>query len=64
MKFDLGGKQSIEFKTDVKGLEEIAPIKPASFFMTRWFKDMYSHIEMTAVHEKGQKNYFQVTFTC
>tara|TARA_A100001011_G_scaffold394024_1_gene485400 strand:+ start:107 stop:865 length:759 start_codon:yes stop_codon:yes gene_type:complete len=58
LKYSLGGKQSIEFKTDVKGLESIAPVKPASFFMPRWFKDMDSHIEMPAVHEKGKRDYF------
>ena len=30
MKYSLGGKQSIQFKTDVKGLEQIAPVKPAT----------------------------------
>ena len=60
MKYSLGGKQHIEFKTDVKGLEEIAPIKPASFFMPRWFKDMDSHIEKPAVHEKGKPHYFGI----
>ena len=54
----MGGKQFIEFKTDVKGLESIAPVKPASFFMPRWFKDMSSHLEIDAVHEKDKRNYF------
>ena len=58
MKFDLGGKQSIEFKTDVRGLEKTAPIKPSSFYLPSWFKDMSDYIESDAVHEKGKKNYF------
>ncbi len=58
MKFDLGGRQSIEFKTDVKGLEAVVPVKPAKHFMPRWFKDMDSHIELPANYEKGRKNYF------
>jgi len=58
MIFDLGGKQSIEFKTDVKGLEEIAPVRPASYFLPKWFKSMSDSIEQPAVHEKGKPNYF------
>ena len=58
MKFDLGGKQSIEFKTDVKGLEKTAPVRPSSFYLPSWFKDMSDYIESDAVHEKGKPNYF------
>jgi hypothetical protein len=58
LKFDLGGKQSIEFKTDVKGLESIAPVKTASYFLPKWFKNMSDSIEQPAVHEKGKPNYF------
>ena len=58
MKFDLGGQQSIEFKTDVTGLEEIAPIKPASYFLPKWFKNMNDAIETPAIHEKGKPSYF------
>ena len=58
MKFDLGGKQFIEFKTDVTGLEEIAPIKPASYFLPKWFKNMNDAIETPAIHEKGKPSYF------
>lgn len=58
MKFSLGGKQFIEFKTDVKGLEQFAPVKPAKFFLPQWFKDMKDYIPSDAVHEKGKLNYF------
>ncbi len=58
MKFSLGGKQFIEFKTDFEGLEEFAPVKPAKFFLPQWFKDMDEHIEIPAVHEKGKADYF------
>ncbi len=58
MKYSLGGKQSIEFKTDVKGLNKVAPVKPAKFFMPQWFKGMSDYIEMPAVHEKDKPNYF------
>ena len=58
MKYSLGGKQSIEFKTDVKGLEEIAPVKPSNFFLPKWFKGMSDSIEQPALHEKGKPNYF------
>lgn len=58
MKFSLGGKQSIEFKTDFKGLEEFAPVKPSKFFLPHWFKDMDDYITQDARHEKGQKGYF------
>ena len=55
MKFSLGGKQSIEFKTDVKGLEEFAPVKPAKFFLPQWFKDMSDYIEQDAHGQHGKK---------
>ena len=58
MKYSLGGKQSIEFKTDVKGLEEIAPVKPANYFLPRWFKDMSDYIETAGNYEKTQSRFF------
>jgi hypothetical protein len=58
VKYSLGGKQFIEFKTDVKGLEEIAPVKPSNFFLPKWFKGMSDSIEQPALHEKGKPNYF------
>ena len=58
MKYSLGGKQFIEFKTDVKGLEEIAPVKPAKYFLPKWFKGMKDFVEVDAVHEKNKPNYF------
>ena len=54
----MGGKQFIEFKTDVKGLEEIAPVKPAKYFLPQWFKGMKDFVEVDAVHEKNKPNYF------
>ena len=58
MKYSLGGKQFIEFKTDVKGLQEIAPVKPAKYFLPQWFKGMKDFVEVDAVHEKNKPNYF------
>lgn len=58
MKFSLGGKQHIEFKTDLKGLDQFAPVKPAKFFLPQWFKDMDDYITQDAFHEKGKLNYF------
>ena len=58
MKYSLGGKQFIEFKTDVKGLESVVPVKPSKFFLPKWFKSMSDFIETPAVHEKGKPNYF------
>ena len=58
MKYSLGGKQFIEFKTDVKGLEEIAPVKPAKYFLPQWFKGLKDFVEVDAVHEKNKPNYF------
>ena len=58
MKYSLGGKQSIEFKTNIKGLESIAPVKPAKYFLPKWFKNMSDSIEISAVHEKGKPEYF------
>lgn len=58
MKFNLGGKEYIEFKTDLKGLDEFAPVKPSKFFLPQWFKDMDEYITQDAVYKKGQKGYF------
>ena len=58
MKFSLGGQQSIEFKTDLEGLEEFAPVKPSKYFLPHWFKDMNDYITQDAVHEKGKADYF------
>ena len=58
MKFSLGGKQSIEFKTDIRGLEEYAPVKPAKFFLPQWFKGMDEYITSPGHHEKGKRGYF------
>ncbi len=44
MKFSLGGKQFIEFKTDVVGLESISPVKKSNSFIPSWFKDMDDYI--------------------
>jgi hypothetical protein len=54
----LGGQQSIEFKTDLEGLQEFAPVKPAKFFLPQWFKDMDDHINVSANFEKGKPDYF------
>ena len=40
MKFNIGGNNFIEFKTDVLGLEKTAPVKPAKQFLPYWFKDI------------------------
>ena len=61
MKFSLGGKQSIEFKTDIRGLEEYAPVKPAKFFLPQWFKSMSDSIPTSGHHEKGKRGYFDKT---
>jgi len=58
MKFSLGGKQLIEFKTDFIGLEEVAPVKPASAYPPQWFKTMNDYIEIPAFKEEGKSNYF------
>ena len=58
MKFSLGGKQLIEFKTDFIGLEEAAPVKPASAYTPQWFKTMNDYIEVPAFKEEGKPNYF------
>ena len=58
MKYSLGGKQSIQFKTDVKGLEEIAPVKPAKYFLPKWFKNMSDYIEMLVTTKKYEARYF------
>ena len=54
MIFNLGGKQSIKFKTDVKGLEDIAPVRPAKYFLPKWFKDVTKNLE-----EKEKKEFLE-----
>ena len=44
MKFGLGGKQFIEFSTDVEGLERVAPVQKSTHFTPQWFKDMKDYI--------------------
>lgn len=56
MKFSLGGEQFIEFKTDVKGLHNVAPVKPAKHFIPQWFKDMNDFI-VSPPNEEGP-NFF------
>ena len=46
MIFKKDGKKIIEFKTDVAGLDKIAPVKPANYFIPQWFKDMKDFIEI------------------
>ena len=58
MKFSLGGKQFIEFKTDLEGLENFAPVKPSNYYLPKWFKGMNEYITQDAGHEKGKKGYF------
>ena len=58
MKYSLGGKQFIEFKSDLKGIEDFAPVKPSKFFLPQWFKDMSDSIEQDAHGRKGERGYF------
>jgi len=44
MKFGLGGKQFIEFSTDVEGLERVAPVQKSTHFTPQWFKEMKDYI--------------------
>ena len=46
MIFKKDGKKIIEFKTDIAGLDKVAPVKPANYFIPQWFKDMKDFIEM------------------
>ena len=57
MIFKKEGKKIIEFKTDVAGLHKVAPVKPASYFIPQWFKDMSDFIEMPGNNDKPP-NYF------
>ena len=52
MKYSLGGKQFIEFKTDVEGLEEFAPVKPASLLHLNGLRVCMKTIEMPAQEKK------------
>tara|TARA_B100001939_G_scaffold3860_1_gene3669 strand:+ start:6434 stop:7183 length:750 start_codon:yes stop_codon:yes gene_type:complete len=44
MKFNLNKKEIIEFKTDVPGLDKLAPVQPAMKHIPTWFKDMMDYI--------------------
>jgi len=44
LKFKIGGNQTIEFKTDIAGLEDIVPVRKSSYYTPQWFKDMSDHI--------------------
>lgn len=57
MKFSLGGKQNIIFKTDIIGLEKVAPVKPTKHFLPFWFKDMVDAHEKPA-NPDGPPNRF------
>jgi hypothetical protein len=48
--------EGIKFKTEYSGLEELAPIQPASNFIPQWFKDMPTHMEFPA-GERMQPNH-------
>lgn len=37
--------KKILFKTEIEGLETIAPVKPSSFYFPKWFKDMPEHLD-------------------
>jgi len=57
MKYSLGGKQFIEFKSDVKGIEDFAQVKPSKYYLPRWFREMEDFIP-TPPNEQGPPNYF------
>jgi hypothetical protein len=61
VKFSLGGEQSIEFKTDVKGLEDFAPVKPAKHFLPQWFKDIKDYVPINGDGTIGSNNFFGKT---
>ena len=58
MKYNFGGNNLIEFKTDMPGLEKFSPVKPAKFFFPQWFKSMKDYVERDANHEKGKPDFF------
>ena len=60
MKFSLGGKQFIEFKTDVAGLEISAPVQKSNYFLPKWFKSMDDDIQ-SPPNPNGYPNKFGKT---
>ena len=60
--------EGVEFKTEYSGLDEVAPIQPASHFIPQWFKDMPSHMEFPAGERLNPRyqNIFgkKVLYTC
>lgn len=57
MKFNFGGNKVIEFKTDVSGLDVIAPVKKSTNFLPQWFKEMSDDIPKPP-NPKGYPNKF------
>ena len=64
MKFYKGGKNIIEFKTDVAGLHKVAPVKPANYFIPQWFKDMKDFIEIPGNKTQPPGFFDKVGDTC
>jgi len=50
----------IKFKTDIVGLDKVAPIKPAAAYMPQWFKDMDEYFERPAGQQfkPNSRNFF------
>jgi len=42
-----GSKKTIEFYTDIKGLEEFAPVQPGNNFIPTWFKECPAKVHPT-----------------
>jgi len=57
LKFKIGGNQTIEFKTDIAGLELSAPVQKSNHFIPKWFKDMNDDIEQPP-NPQGYPNKF------
>ena len=57
MKFNIGGNNIIEFKTDVAGLEISAPVQKSNYFLPKWFKSMDDDIQ-SPPNPKGYPNKF------
>jgi len=58
MIFNLNKNLKIEFRTSVEGLDKFAPVKRASHFIPKWFKEMQDYVP-TELRELNNKSNFE-----
>ena len=53
MRFKINKNELIEFKTDVAGLDKLAPVEPATKHIPKWFKNMLDYIPQELTSNDG-----------